>query len=505
LARITRPSGTSVVRGRGGIRQGPQAEAGVTVVEELEVGPYEATVLAASDPEALARWLRSAGYKMPEGAGEVLETYVDRGWYYVALRINTARLQADLLTALSKIDPAIATLDQAPTRLAGLVLRSADARDRRGREKLEAIQHAIAVRRSVVSGAGSGLDEAEGQGLLASVYDSAERASQRMQQSILVSAACVEGCESMHGRRLLEGAAEEFGLPGELSAEDIAGEVGRQVDRDIWAGLSYQESAFGRWHSAVRKVDPKRFKDLSAVARWYRETSALAAECRLVPPPGREEVAARMAGAWEERHGRGTHLLNILAARSALYYGTREAVQGAVDAVQDALSAGTLAPLRMEFEAGALVYPLYITSLGSGVTDIQLYLLSEHRTEAKGFATAFAGTLDGSTLAAAPKLAKLVTVGRDYLSELRAKMAVKEIKADVTFARADTDEPFREETRGAASGATTGRMPGSASGGGTRSPDHVLTVPECLLLGILAAGALIFIAGALRRLAARSR
>ncbi|UCC67850.1 MAG: DUF2330 domain-containing protein, partial [Armatimonadota bacterium] len=76
LARITRPSGTSVVRGRGGIRQGIQAEAGVTVVEELEVGPYEATVLAASDPEALARWLRSAGYKMPEGAGEVLETYV---------------------------------------------------------------------------------------------------------------------------------------------------------------------------------------------------------------------------------------------------------------------------------------------------------------------------------------------------------------------------------------------------------------------------------------------
>ena len=101
------------------------------------------------------------------------------------------------------------------------------------------------------------------------------------------------------------------------------------------------------------------------------------------------------------------YVLDALAVRSRLYHLVQEAVQQEVDAVDKALSSGTIEPLRLEFDSGSLVYPLYVTSLGGGSTDVQLYVLSEHRMKAASaraagyeeeFRTAFAGRLDEAAL-----------------------------------------------------------------------------------------------------------
>jgi hypothetical protein len=110
-----------------------------------------------------------------------------------------------------------------------------------------------------------------------------------------------------------------------------------------------------------------------------------------------------------------------------------------------ALSFGTIEPLRLDFDCEELVYPLYMTSLNGAPVDLQLYLLSDHRMEAEGFETTFAGRLDEESLADAPETAKLVAAGRVYLTELRARLAPEQMKADLLFARAATDKPYREE------------------------------------------------------------
>ena len=71
---------------------GPAMEAArrggrVIVWQTLRVGPYQAQVLEATGPGVLARWLEGHGYRLPEGAGEVLEGYVRQGWYFVAVKV----------------------------------------------------------------------------------------------------------------------------------------------------------------------------------------------------------------------------------------------------------------------------------------------------------------------------------------------------------------------------------------------------------------------------------
>jgi len=74
----------------GGFHFAPGVEGpGVEVIETEVVGPYEVTTLSAEDPTALVDWLNSNGYFFPEEGEEIVNDYIDKGWYFVATRINT--------------------------------------------------------------------------------------------------------------------------------------------------------------------------------------------------------------------------------------------------------------------------------------------------------------------------------------------------------------------------------------------------------------------------------
>lgn len=60
---------------------------GLSVVEQKLVAGYEATVLKASDGEALAQWLRRNGYGMPRYAVNWLGRYARAGWYVTAFKV----------------------------------------------------------------------------------------------------------------------------------------------------------------------------------------------------------------------------------------------------------------------------------------------------------------------------------------------------------------------------------------------------------------------------------
>ncbi len=63
----------------------------VKVIERKPVGVYEATVLEASKPESLRNWLNQNGYFLPRSALEALDYYVQKKWFWVALRIPPER------------------------------------------------------------------------------------------------------------------------------------------------------------------------------------------------------------------------------------------------------------------------------------------------------------------------------------------------------------------------------------------------------------------------------
>ena len=84
----------------------PDGGAGAPVIlDQVQLGPIEATTLAADDAQGLADWLDVNGYALPEAVAAQLGPYVDDGWSFVALKL-TADLPFD-----GELDPIRFTFD----------------------------------------------------------------------------------------------------------------------------------------------------------------------------------------------------------------------------------------------------------------------------------------------------------------------------------------------------------------------------------------------------------
>ncbi|WP_327367194.1 DUF2330 domain-containing protein [Streptomyces sp. NBC_01217] len=67
---------------------GPSAGAPqVEVVGRERLGPFDVARLAATDPEALQKWLTDNGFELPDRLATALKPYVEQKWEYVAVRL----------------------------------------------------------------------------------------------------------------------------------------------------------------------------------------------------------------------------------------------------------------------------------------------------------------------------------------------------------------------------------------------------------------------------------
>jgi hypothetical protein len=61
---------------------------GVEVIEIKTVGAYEVAVLSCANAASLTEWLDANHFVFPKGKQGLLDTYVQKQWYFVAARIN---------------------------------------------------------------------------------------------------------------------------------------------------------------------------------------------------------------------------------------------------------------------------------------------------------------------------------------------------------------------------------------------------------------------------------
>lgn len=59
------------------------------ILDQVQLGPVEATTLAASDATGLTEWLDANGYAIRDEIAVLLEEYVEKGWYFVALKLTS--------------------------------------------------------------------------------------------------------------------------------------------------------------------------------------------------------------------------------------------------------------------------------------------------------------------------------------------------------------------------------------------------------------------------------
>lgn len=64
---------------------------GVTVLDQGQTGPYDYTVVAATDSGPLYTWLVTRGYKTPEAAKPILESHVKKGDVFVCIKLSNGK------------------------------------------------------------------------------------------------------------------------------------------------------------------------------------------------------------------------------------------------------------------------------------------------------------------------------------------------------------------------------------------------------------------------------
>jgi len=82
------PSSFGCGWGAGVQTPGLEDEGGVHVWEENQVGIYFTTTLSATDPNSLVVWLNDNGYAFPAEGQEILDYYVQKNWFFVAMKIQ---------------------------------------------------------------------------------------------------------------------------------------------------------------------------------------------------------------------------------------------------------------------------------------------------------------------------------------------------------------------------------------------------------------------------------
>jgi hypothetical protein len=74
--------------GSGAAPEGVGGAPAVLLLQQQTLGPFEVSTLAATDATALSGWLADNGYNFPSGLADVLQAYVQQGWFYIAVRLT---------------------------------------------------------------------------------------------------------------------------------------------------------------------------------------------------------------------------------------------------------------------------------------------------------------------------------------------------------------------------------------------------------------------------------
>lgn len=81
-------------RSKPGRREGAKA-LGVRILREFAVGSYDIQMLSAKQSDGLVTFLKSEGYKLPDGAEPALDGYIAMGMKFFVARVNLTRHSAD--------------------------------------------------------------------------------------------------------------------------------------------------------------------------------------------------------------------------------------------------------------------------------------------------------------------------------------------------------------------------------------------------------------------------
>jgi hypothetical protein len=73
-------------------RSDPARHAGVTIEASYDVGEYDVLILSATQSDGLVNWLTDNNYRIPQGAADVLGSYIKQNMHFFVAKVNVERM-----------------------------------------------------------------------------------------------------------------------------------------------------------------------------------------------------------------------------------------------------------------------------------------------------------------------------------------------------------------------------------------------------------------------------
>jgi len=374
---------------------------GVSVHEQGSVGIYDYSILSSEDSNALINWLNNNSYFIPEEANSVINYYIDKNWYFVALKYNRDNNPA--MQILKEIDERIEDKDSVASILSEMIIDSLENKNNESINKILDLN--ISVDEEDV------YDSYNQPSLLTShdykkywdfYYDMEERDYRIFRSS-------AGTCSGRKGDCVRVGSFEFFlskDSHGYEEGDRLIDEIKGNLLEDFMANRSFEDSYLN-----------KLYEDDVVVSRFEKEKL-------------------------RETYDRDLLHYNVPAEYVRFYYNRSLNKNFFLKfGISQDLSKGIISPVKLTFFSDKIVYPFKITSINKGKTEVLLYVFTDAKTRAKDFQIEYVGRI---AISNSVYLSKLLNSEESYfLTKLRGEFISEEIDVDVIIENADDNEEYR--------------------------------------------------------------
>ncbi|MBD3260472.1 MAG: DUF2330 domain-containing protein, partial [Candidatus Altiarchaeales archaeon] len=113
---------------------------------------------------------------------------------------------------------------------------------------------------------------------------------------------------------------------------------------------------------------------------------------------------------------------------------------------QTRLGEGTIQPITLTFPSHEIIYPLRISAINKGVTEILLYVFSQHKTQVEGFDVEYAKWIEVEDVEDYIEIQEILD-DRYYLTKHRASMWPKQMTQDLVITKAPNNTPYVKKVK----------------------------------------------------------
>ena len=361
----------------------------IEVLEKVQIGPYDVSILSANDSDSLLEWLKNNRYNFldKKNAGEILDYYIKNKWFFVAIKVDVIRNKNEIVNKYRAIDERISNVNNLVKFISEDTFE--DIKEKKTYE--DSFFRKLNFDITIYNGYLEKYWIDYNIDLSIHNYVVNEMSGYRSSEEVLITYKNI-GYDSSNISQL----------------ENLLVD---SIYDDLNHNRSYEKSRFNI--ISLKSNNTEKIRKYNELNIQYFD-----------------------------------YLNMDFAIKSLIEKDISNLVNPEIYSIEKKLKSGTIEPIKMTFATNEIIYPLKISSLGNRDMEILLYTLTDSKTQAKNFSLEYANWIYPNITNATSSTSSFLSLGtlinkKYFLTKLRANLTENQMSNDLLIHNADDNSPYR--------------------------------------------------------------